>query len=71
MAQRTAVVRTAPNNPVFDLPVIVAIEEGLFHAAGLCTVQMLESAVGPDHVRIEAGALPQARWAAHRNGSIR
>ena len=30
-----AVVRIAPNNPVFDLPVIVGIEEGLFEAAGL------------------------------------
>ena len=29
------VVRIAPNNPVFDLPVIVGIEEGLFAAAGL------------------------------------
>src|SRR5436305_4995021 len=29
------VVKTAPNNPVFDLPVIVAIEEGLFARAGL------------------------------------
>jgi hypothetical protein len=29
------VVRIAPNNPVFDLPVIVGIEEGLFDAAGL------------------------------------
>src|ERR1700749_4963220 len=30
-----AVIRVAPNNPVFDLPVIVGIEEGLFAAAGL------------------------------------
>jgi len=29
------VVRIAPNNPVFDLPVIAGIEEGLFEAAGL------------------------------------
>ena len=29
------VVRIAPNNQVFDLPVIVAIEEGLFEQAGL------------------------------------
>ncbi len=28
-------VRIAPNNPVFDLPVIVGIEEGLFDKAGL------------------------------------
>ena len=168
MNQRMPVIRIAPNNPVFDLPVIVAIEERLFQAAGLdvafsatyadrerdhasnpvmtrlkeqlfecgeadsynvcewasidrlergtregriaalraavaaqailtfdetlqvtrdltdvpvvvqwltgshyCTVQMLESAVGPDHVRIEAGGLPQARWAALKDGSIR
>src|SRR5579859_3224061 len=30
-----AVVNIAPNNPVFDLPVIVGIEEGLFAKAGL------------------------------------
>ncbi len=29
------VVKIAPNNPVFDLPVIVAIEEALFESAGL------------------------------------
>jgi NitT/TauT family transport system substrate-binding protein len=29
------VVRIAPNNPVFDLPVIVGIEERLFEKAGL------------------------------------
>jgi NitT/TauT family transport system substrate-binding protein len=29
------IVRIAPNNPVFDLPVIVGIEEGLFAKAGL------------------------------------
>jgi NitT/TauT family transport system substrate-binding protein len=28
-------VKIAPNNPVFDLPVLVAIEEGLFEKAGL------------------------------------
>jgi len=166
--EKMPVVRIAPNNPVFDLPVIVGIEEGLFEAAGLdvafsatyadrerdraenpvmarlkeqmfecgeadsynvcewasidrlergsrggriaalraavaaqamltfdealqvprdladvpvvvqwltgshyCTVQMLESAVGGDHVKIEAGGLPQARWAALKAGTIR
>ena len=29
------VIRIAPNNQVFDLPVIVAIEMGLFEQAGL------------------------------------
>src|SRR5580704_6805907 len=28
-------VRIAPNNPIFDLPVLVAIEEGLFENLGL------------------------------------
>jgi NitT/TauT family transport system substrate-binding protein len=28
-------VKIAPNNPIFDLPVLVAIEEGLFEKAGL------------------------------------
>ena len=162
------VVRIAPNNPVFDLPVIVAIEEGLFDRAGLdvsfsatyadrekdsaaspvlsrlkeqlfecgtadsynvcewasidrlergkrggniaalraavaaqailtfddalqtprdmadvpvvvqnltgshyTTLQMLESAVGREHVRIEHGGLPQHRWAGLRDGSYR
>jgi NitT/TauT family transport system substrate-binding protein len=167
-AQEKPIIRVAPNNPVFDLPVIVAIEERLFEAAGLdvrfsatyadrekdraerpimsrlkeqmfecgsadsynvcewasidrlergaragniaalraavaaqailtfddtlqvprdladvpvvvqeltgshyCTLQMLESALGPDHLRIERGGLPQARWEALRRGSIR
>src|SRR4030088_2968775 len=157
--QNQPLVRIAPNNPVFDLPVIVGIEEGLFAKAGLdvsfsatyadrekdrvgrpimsrlkeqlfdcgsadsynvcewasidrlergnrggniaalraavaaqailtfddklqvprdladvpvvvqeltgshyTTLQMLESAVGPEHVRIERGGLPQTRW---------
>src|SRR5260370_20875510 len=33
--QNQPVVRIAPNNPVFDLPVIVGIQEGLFTKAGL------------------------------------
>src|SRR5690349_1967239 len=161
-------VRIAPNNPVFDLPVIVGIEEGLFEKAGLdvsfsatyadrerdsaekpvlsrlkeqmfecgsadsynvcewasidrlergkrggtiaalraavaaqailsfddtlqvprdladvpvvvqeltgshyCTLHMLESAVGSEHVTISSGGLPQARWAALESGAIR
>jgi NitT/TauT family transport system substrate-binding protein len=35
MNQSLPTVRIAPNNPVFDLPVIVGIEEGLFARAGL------------------------------------
>jgi NitT/TauT family transport system substrate-binding protein len=167
-AQELPTVRIAPNNPVFDLPVIVGIEEGLFVAAGLdvrfsasyadreqdsaerpimarlkeqlfdcgsadsynvcewasidrlergqrggniaalraavaaqailtfedalqaprdladvpvmvqeltgshyTTLQMLESAVGPEHVKIEHGGLPQMRYAALKNRSAR
>jgi NitT/TauT family transport system substrate-binding protein len=166
--QQKPTVRIAPNNQVFDLPVIVAIEEGLFARAGLdvnfsashadrekdsvgrpimsrlkenlfdcgsadsynvcewasidrlergqrggniaalraavaaqailsfeealqvprdladvpvmvqeltgshyTTLQMLESAVGPEHVRIENGGLPQMRWAALKEGRAR
>jgi NitT/TauT family transport system substrate-binding protein len=162
------VVKIAPNNPVFDLPVIVGIEEGLFAAAGLdvrfsatyadrerdsaegpimsrlkeqmfdcgsadsynvcewasidrlergarsgniaalraavaaqailsfdealqaprdladvpvlvqeltgshyTTLQMLESAVGAEHVKIAQGGLPQLRWAALKDRSAR
>ena len=162
------VIRIAPNNPVFDLPVIVGIEEGLFAEAGLdvrfsatyadrekdsadrpimsrlkeqlfdcgsadsynvcewasidrlergkrggniaalraavaaqailtfdealqvprdmadvpvlvqeltgshyTTLQMLESAVGPEHVKIENGGLPQMRYAALKNRTTR
>jgi NitT/TauT family transport system substrate-binding protein len=162
------VVRIAPNNPVFDLPVIVGIEEGLFEKAGLdvsfsasyadrerdraenpvlsrlkeqqfecgaadsynvcewasidrlergtrggsiaalraavaaqailtfdealqtprdmsdvpvvvqeltgshyTTLQMLESAVGREHVRLEHGGLPQQRWQRLRNRACR
>jgi NitT/TauT family transport system substrate-binding protein len=165
--QRTAV-NIAPNNPIFDLPVIVGIEEGLFAKAGLdvsfsatyadrekddartpfmsrlkenlfdsgsadsynvcewasidrlergkrggniaalraavaaqailsfddklqvprdlsdvpvmvqeltgshyTTVQMLESAVGPEHVKLQNGGLPQTRYAALKDGTAR
>src|SRR5947209_11527831 len=34
-SQERPIVKIAPNNPVFDLPVIVGIEEGLFARAGL------------------------------------
>jgi NitT/TauT family transport system substrate-binding protein len=35
MMTERPVVRIAPNNPIFDLPVLVGIEEGLFAKAGL------------------------------------
>jgi NitT/TauT family transport system substrate-binding protein len=167
--QNRPTVSIAPNNPVFDLPVIVGIEEGLFAKAGLdvsfsatyadrerdsaqtsvmarlkenlfdrgsadsynvcewasidrlergqrggniaalraaavaaqailsfddklqvprdlsdvpvmaqeltgshyTTIQMLESAVGPEHVKIQNGGLPQMRYAALKAGTAR
>ena len=166
--EQRPVIRIAPNNQVFDLPVIVAIEEGLFEAAGLdvkfsathadrekdavgkpimnrlkeqmfdcgkadsynvcewasidrlergkrggniaalraavaaqailtfddklqvprdmadvpvmvqeltgshyTTIQMLESAVGSEHVKIQNGGLPQMRYAALKDGTAR
>ncbi len=168
MSSQKHIVKIAPNNPVFDLPVIVGIEEGLFAKAGLdvsfsakyedrekdsaekpiltrlkeqqfecgsadsynvcewasidrlergqrggklaalraavaaqailtfddslqvprdmadvpvvvqeltgshyTTIQMLESAIGKEHVRIENGGLPQARYAGLKNGTYR
>jgi NitT/TauT family transport system substrate-binding protein len=168
MPSNQPVVRIAPNNPVFDLPVIVGIEQGLFAEAGLdvsfsatyadrerdradnpimarlkeqlfdcgsadsynvcewasidrlergsrggriaalraavaaqailtfdetlqtprdladvpvvvqeltgshyTTLQMLESAVGADHVNIAQGGLPQKRWEGLKNGTHR
>ncbi len=35
------------------------------------TLQMLESALGSEHVEIERGGLPQIRWAALKNGTAR
>jgi NitT/TauT family transport system substrate-binding protein len=167
-SEQKPVVKIAPNNPVFDLPVIVGIEEGLFADAGLdvsfsatyadrekdsaaspimarlkenlfdcgsadsynvcewasidrlergkrggsiaalraavaaqailsfdddlqvprdladvpvvvqeltgshyTTLQMLESAIGAEHVKIEHGGLPQMRWAALKNRTAR
>src|SRR6188508_1068906 len=166
--QINPVIRIAPNNPVFDLPVIVGIEEGLFEARGLdvsfsatyadrerdqaerpimsrlkeqmfecgsadsynvcewasidrlekgkrggklaalraavaaqaivsfderlqtprdladvpvvvqewtgshyTTIQMLESAIGREHVKIQQGGLPQMRWAGLKSGEHR
>lgn len=168
MTELNTVVKIAPNNPVFDLPVLVGIEEGLFSKAGLdvslsakyedrendtaerpilsrlkeqlfecgsadsynvcewasidrlergnragniaglraavvaqailtfderlqtprdladvpvivqeltgshyTTLQMLESALGAEHVRIQHGGLPQKRWEGLKNGTYR
>jgi NitT/TauT family transport system substrate-binding protein len=53
MTSELQIVRIAPNNPVFDLPVIVGIEEGLFAEAGLnvefvATYEDREKADRPD-----------------------
>src|SRR3954453_6322925 len=41
-----------------DVPVVVQELTGSHYT----TLQMLESAVGAEHVKIEAGGLPQTRW---------
>ena len=43
-----------------DVPVVVQELTGSHY----CTLQMLESAVGAEHVKIEHDGLPQMRWAA-------
>jgi len=50
-----------------DIPVVVQHLTGSHYT----TLQMLESAVGPEHVKIENGGLPQMRWAGLKNGSYR
>ena len=42
MADTKPLIKIAPNNPIFDLPVLVGIQEGLFERAGL-DVQMSAS----------------------------
>src|SRR5215213_2823876 len=46
-----------------DVPVVVQELTGSHYT----TIQMLESAVGADHVKIENGGLPQMRYAALKN----
>ncbi len=50
-----------------DVPVVVQELTGSHYT----TLQMLESALGPEHVRIEMGGLPQMRWAGLRDGRYR
>jgi len=50
-----------------DIPVVVQELTGSHYT----TLQMLESAVGREHVRIENGGLPQKRWAGLRSGTHR
>src|SRR6266704_132738 len=50
-----------------NVPVVVQELTGSHYT----TIQMLESAVGPDHVKIERGGLPQMRWAGLKNRTYR
>jgi NitT/TauT family transport system substrate-binding protein len=50
-----------------DVPVVVQEWTGSHYT----TLQMLESAVGRDHVKIAQGGLPHRRWEALKNGSAR
>jgi NitT/TauT family transport system substrate-binding protein len=50
-----------------DVPVVVQELTGSHYT----TLQMLESAVGAAHIRIENGGLPQMRWAGLKDGTYR
>ena len=50
-----------------DIPVVVQEFTGSHYT----TLQMLESAVGREHVRIEKGGLPPKRWEGLKNGTHR
>src|SRR5262245_29808346 len=52
---------------MFDVPVVVQEWTGSHYT----TIQMLESAVGGEHINIERGGLPQTRWEGLKDGSYR
>ena len=52
---------------MFDVPVVVQEFTGSHYT----TIQMLESAIGRDHINIQSGGLPQKRWAGLKDGSYR
>src|SRR5262249_42361270 len=52
---------------MYDVPVVVQELTGSHYTA----IQMLESAVGHDHINIYRGGLPQTRWAGLKDGSYR
>src|SRR2546427_2178923 len=52
---------------MFDVPVVVQEFTGSHYT----TIQMLESAIGRDHINIQSGGLPQKRWGGLKNGSYR
>src|SRR5215475_14482657 len=52
---------------MYDVPVVVQELTGSHYTA----IQMLESAIGSDHINIQAGGLPQTRWRGLKNGDYR
>ena len=60
------VIRVSPNPPVFDLPIIVALEHDLFEKAGI-TVRY--SAKYADHNRVERDVLKRQKEALFENES--
>ena len=52
---------------MFDVPVVVQELTGSHYT----TIQMLESAVGSEHIHIQPGGLPQKRWEWLKNGDYR
>ena len=52
---------------LFDIPVVVQELTGSHYT----TIQMLESAIGREHINIQQGGLPQKRWDGLRNGTYR
>ncbi len=52
---------------MFDVPVVVQELTGSHYT----TIQMLESAIGRDHINIQAGGLPQKRWGGLKNSTYR
>jgi hypothetical protein len=52
---------------MFDVPVVVQQLTGSHYT----TIQMLESAVGREHINIQSGGLPQKRWEVLKNGACR
>jgi NitT/TauT family transport system substrate-binding protein len=58
--QSTSIIRVSPNPPVFDLPILVALEQGLFEKVGL---DVRYSAKYADHDRLERDVLKRQKEA--------
>src|SRR5215475_4145595 len=52
---------------MFDVPVVVQELTGSHYT----TLQMLESAIGREHINLQYGGLPQKRWEGLKNGACR